>query len=714
MSPVSGALSLLTAGIVGGAATSAGAIATLISYPMLLAVGIPPVTANITNAVAVAGTGITSGLASGPELAGTAARLRRAARTHRRERAGREWLSWGLFGVGVYNGYFGAASGIMLLALLMLTAEPRLVRANALKNVLLGIGDVVAAGVFIGFGACSSWRPGKAGPASPGRSDQPHADAAVTGGRRTPLTSAAGEARNDSDLTRRHAAERRRRSIPRGDGQLDEADRGGSDAAMVGGTDTSIPLRRRPMARPERPLDPSVGPIAAFATELRKLRAEAGSPKYLQMARRTGRSRTALAEAAGGDHLPTWETVEAFVTACGADPSTWYQAWEEAKEAARSGAPASLLPAAEPDHIPVAVPGDESDHEARPERKPRSPQVMKVLGAVALVTTGLVVGALGAVGLTGSVGGQDAGLRPPSRRVLPAGGDGPVALAFTPFAAFVAGELATSGPGGIVNVWDRGGARLLRRINTGASPVTALAFDPLDADILVTAGPSGIVRVWDTSSGKPLFSERFASPRGSVLLSFNRSIPGLLAVAEADGDVLIWDSQNHRRITEIRTGLSRITALSFDRNSQVNLAVGGTSGAAIWNALSGTLVQDLHGVSGPVSAMGFDPFTPNTLAIATVGGGLGIWDSSNGRPVRTMRDSVGVTALAFNPQIRNSLASGDGHGRIDIWDASNGLLIHRVGAHSAKISSLCYAQDGQSLASGDAEGKTTVWRVHNW
>ena len=73
-----------------------------------------------------------------------------------------------------------------------------------------------------------------------------------------------------------------------------------------------------------------------FATELRKLRVEAGSPKYLQMARRTGRSRTALAEAAGGDHLPTWETVDAFVRACGRDPAEWLARWEQVRDEVRA------------------------------------------------------------------------------------------------------------------------------------------------------------------------------------------------------------------------------------------------------------------------------------------------------------------------------------------------------------------------------------------
>lgn len=77
------------------------------------------------------------------------------------------------------------------------------------------------------------------------------------------------------------------------------------------------------------------GPISEFAQELRSLRETAGSPKYLVMARRTGRSRTALAEAAGGDHLPSWDTVKAFVEACGGDPLTWLPKWERVRETVR-------------------------------------------------------------------------------------------------------------------------------------------------------------------------------------------------------------------------------------------------------------------------------------------------------------------------------------------------------------------------------------------
>jgi hypothetical protein len=62
-------------------------------------------------------------------------------------------LPYGLFGVGLYEGYFGAAAGVMTLTLLMLTVQTRLVRANAFKNAVLGAADAVAAICFAIFRA---------------------------------------------------------------------------------------------------------------------------------------------------------------------------------------------------------------------------------------------------------------------------------------------------------------------------------------------------------------------------------------------------------------------------------------------------------------------------------------------------------------------------------------------------------------------------------
>ena len=49
-----------------------------------------------------------------------------------------------VFATGIYGGYFGAAQGIMLLAILGLVADDDLQRINALKVVLAGLVNLIA------------------------------------------------------------------------------------------------------------------------------------------------------------------------------------------------------------------------------------------------------------------------------------------------------------------------------------------------------------------------------------------------------------------------------------------------------------------------------------------------------------------------------------------------------------------------------------------
>ncbi|SOF02468.1 WD40 repeat [Streptomyces sp. OV198] len=90
--------------------------------------------------------------------------------------------------------------------------------------------------------------------------------------------------------------------------------------------------------RPESPLDPSEGPAAGFAAELRQLRAAAGSPSYRVMAQRTGQGASTLSQAAAGERLPTLTVVLAYVKACDGDVAEWEERWRRAaEEAAATG-----------------------------------------------------------------------------------------------------------------------------------------------------------------------------------------------------------------------------------------------------------------------------------------------------------------------------------------------------------------------------------------
>jgi uncharacterized protein len=189
---------MLGAGVLAGLVGSAGGTSSLISYPALLAVGIPPLPANVTNSVAWVAAWPGSALGSRPELRGQGPWLRRWAPlvavgsaagaalllltpaaafdrvvpyliafvalvllfqpwisawlARHPGRHGGLYLPAGLLATSLYNGYWGAGSGVMMLAVLLLTADQPLVRSNALKNMLLGVGDVVCCVAFILFG----------------------------------------------------------------------------------------------------------------------------------------------------------------------------------------------------------------------------------------------------------------------------------------------------------------------------------------------------------------------------------------------------------------------------------------------------------------------------------------------------------------------------------------------------------------------------------
>jgi uncharacterized protein len=181
---------LLVAGVVAGVIGTAGGITSLVSYPALLAVGLPAYEANLANLVAGVACWPASALVSRPELravrahlpAGMAAAAAGAAAgsglllvtgadlfrqlvtflvaagscvllaaprlTSWYAKTSRDRGRSATFAVAlisVYGGYFGAGSGVMLLAATLVLTSPRIAEANASKNMYLGAGGVASA-----------------------------------------------------------------------------------------------------------------------------------------------------------------------------------------------------------------------------------------------------------------------------------------------------------------------------------------------------------------------------------------------------------------------------------------------------------------------------------------------------------------------------------------------------------------------------------------
>src|SRR6478735_11025792 len=70
-------LALAAAGAVAGVISTVVGLASVVSYPALLAIGLPPLAANMTNTVSLLFTGVGAAVGSRPELTGQVTRIRR-------------------------------------------------------------------------------------------------------------------------------------------------------------------------------------------------------------------------------------------------------------------------------------------------------------------------------------------------------------------------------------------------------------------------------------------------------------------------------------------------------------------------------------------------------------------------------------------------------------------------------------------------------------
>jgi hypothetical protein len=201
------AIAIAIAGVGAGMINTVVGSGTLITFPVLLACGYAPVTANVSNTIGLVPGAVSGSIGYRRELAGQRGRVLRfgamsvlggvtgavlllvlpasafkdvvplfialalvltvlqprlnrrlAGHVAARSRRAIVLTPLAVYITGVYGGYFGAGQGILLLAIFGVMLPQSLHRSNALKNVLAGTVNGVA-GVYFIFAAHVDWGP---------------------------------------------------------------------------------------------------------------------------------------------------------------------------------------------------------------------------------------------------------------------------------------------------------------------------------------------------------------------------------------------------------------------------------------------------------------------------------------------------------------------------------------------------------------------------
>ncbi|MFD8532182.1 sulfite exporter TauE/SafE family protein [Streptosporangium canum] len=192
------AIAILAAGIGAGGMNAVVGSGSLITFPTMVAVGLPPIVANVSNNIGLVPGSLTGALGYRAELTGQRERLIRlgaasiagsliggvlllfmpaetfnvvvpiliglacvlvvvqprlnkwlSARREDPHPHGGPWLWIGVLAAGIYGGYFGAAQGVLLIGLLGSFLDDDLQRVNAAKNVLSLLVNGTAAVLFV-------------------------------------------------------------------------------------------------------------------------------------------------------------------------------------------------------------------------------------------------------------------------------------------------------------------------------------------------------------------------------------------------------------------------------------------------------------------------------------------------------------------------------------------------------------------------------------
>jgi WD40 repeat protein len=284
---------------------------------------------------------------------------------------------------------------------------------------------------------------------------------------------------------------------------------------------------------------------------------------------------------------------------------------------------------------------------------------------------------------------------------------GASAIAFSPDGSLVATVDAREPK---LHVWEWATGRLcysLDTVRTQNFQFGWLSFSPDGGTLLYAPLYATTLRRWRAATGEEL---------GGVTLT-GHSERFRQAAFATDGSGLATLESNTFRIRE-GEGLAVVTSFQAPRYFLADslalgagarlLASGGGDGIVrLWDTEQGRCVRTLEGAGGTIAALAFSP-DARTLVSGTKEGVVTVWDVASGSAVRTYRHHVEVRAVAFSADGR-TFATGSLDGEVRLILASSGEPAFPGSGHRDEVRDIAFSRDGKMLASTSDDGTVRVW-----
>jgi WD40 repeat protein len=156
--------------------------------------------------------------------------------------------------------------------------------------------------------------------------------------------------------------------------------------------------------------------------------------------------------------------------------------------------------------------------------------------------------------------------------------------------------------------------------------------------------------------------------------------------------------------------LSPITAAAMSRDARFIAAAVDGKALVIWDSTVGRPVRTLLGHQKAVRSLAFSPDSKQLLSGSADSTAI-LWEVTTGEPIRTFRGHTGaVLSVAFSPD-GTRILTGSADKTAVVWNTRTGEQLRQLKGHTREVMGVAYSPDGMKLATASGDRSGALWEA---
>ena len=264
------------------------------------------------------------------------------------------------------------------------------------------------------------------------------------------------------------------------------------------------------------------------------------------------------------------------------------------------------------------------------------------------------------------------------------------------------GQIATTGPDGVVKLWQVSAIGSATRLPVKSTITAALAVG--EGSSLLTGSSDGQVTVMNLQGGKELKGvAAFSAPVAALAANADRT---LVVAASTGGEVTAINLKEQSGGATLSAGSVRAIAV---HPQQPKFATAGEDGLIrLWNVPQPPQVLALH--KAPVGVTAVSP-DGKQAASGDAGGAVRRWNLPDATDAGLLSGGKEAVRAAVYRRDGQELATGDAAGVVRLFSATEGTTLGTIGAHDGGVTGLSFHPNHTQLLSSGADGMLRLWQL---